>query len=304
MSDSGWSILLAFLVWPGLIGGSILSWFYLWEFRKLLAILQGRQGPPFYQPFFDFVKLMAKRTIMPGGINQVLFYGLPLVSLFSVTAALALLPAPGSPLRSFSGDLVLLLYLLEMPALVDILAGFVTRSIYAQVGSTREAMLTLGYNLPFITALVALALQKNSFSLEAISSGPIGIVNVLAGLALLVAIPARLKTNPFSIPNAEQEIVAGTHTEYNSVPLAIFELTHGLEVVAMAGLFALLFIGPVTNLPLRLVLFLLISAAVVALTCLAAAGTARLKIQHAFRFLWSWGALAAVLALAAALLIH
>jgi NADH-quinone oxidoreductase subunit H len=299
MNDFWWRSLLAIIFWPGLIGGALLGWFDLWLYRKLLARLQGRQGPPFYQPFFDFVKLLGKKTILPGGISAGLFYALPLTALISVVFALALLPAPGSPMRSFNGDLILLLYLLEMPALVDILTGFVTRSIFAQVGSAREAMLTLGYNLPFITALVALAVNNGSFSLQSITTNPIGPVNIFAGLALLLAIPARLKMNPFSIPNAEQEIVAGTHIEYNAVPLAFFELTHHLEVVAMAGLFAALFISPFQGV-LQLAAYLIISILVVALTGLVAAATARLKIEHAFRFLWSWGALAAVLALAAA----
>jgi NADH-quinone oxidoreductase subunit H len=303
MNEWWWRTLFSFLVWPGLLGATLLGWFDLWLYRKLVARLQGRQGPPFYQPFFDFVKLLGKRTILPGGINRLVFFGLPLVALLSVTFALALLPVPGSPMQSFSGDLVVLLYLLEMPALVDILAGFATRSIYGQVGSTREAMLSIGYNLPFITALVAVAVQQGSFSLDKVAAGPLGPVHFFAGLALLLAIPARLKTNPFSIANAEQEIVAGAHVEYNARPLALFELTHALEVVAMAGLFAVLFVGPVSaSLPLRLLLYLLVSTAVVALTCLAAAATARLKIQHAFRFFWTWGALAAALALASALL--
>jgi NADH-quinone oxidoreductase subunit H len=51
---SNWvSYVFALLIWPGLIGGALLGWFYLWYVRKLTAQLQGRHGPPFYQPFFD-----------------------------------------------------------------------------------------------------------------------------------------------------------------------------------------------------------------------------------------------------------
>lgn len=300
--SSLFSTMIALLLWPGLIGACVLGWFYLWFYRKLMARLQGRQGPPFYQPFFDFVKLLGKRTLIPEGVSRTMFYALPVVALISMVFALALLPAPGSPFQSFSGDLILLLYLLEMPALIDVLTGFVSRSIYAQVGSAREAMLSLGYNLPFITAFIALAMNNTHFTLGEIVARPVGWVNVFAGAALLLAIPARLKMNPFSIANAEQEIVAGTHIEYNAAPLALFELTHTLEVTAMAGLFASLFISPFGTGLLGLAAFLLISLAVVALTCLIAAGTARLKVQHAFRFFWSWGAVAAVLAIAAAFL--
>jgi NADH-quinone oxidoreductase subunit H len=291
---------IAFLFWPGWLSAIILAWFYLWLGRKVVARLQGRQGPPFYQPFFDFVKLLGKTTIRPAGINMMLFFGLPLVSLISILGALTLIPAPGSASVSFSGDLIFLLYLLEMPALVDILAGYISRSVYAQVGAVREALLSLGHNLPFILAFIALAIQAKSSNLQTIAAMPFGPVQILAAVALLLAIPARVKANPFSIPNAETEIVAGTHIEFNGPALAIFELVHGLEMVALSGLFASLFSGVISGLIPSLLAYLAISTLVVILTSLLAASTARIKVQHALGFYWRWGALSAVVALIAA----
>ena len=301
MSD-WWRIFLAVLVWPGLLGGALLGWLFLWITRKIMARLQGRKGPPFYQPFFDFVKLMSKETIVPGGTNRLIFYGLPLVALISVTFALSLIPIPGNPLRSFNGDLILLIYLLEMPALCDILAGFATRSLYAQVGATREAILSLGYNLPFLTALIALAVHAKSSSLREIVAATPSPAIVFVALALLLSVPARLKSNPFSIANAESEIVAGIHTEYNSKPLAIFELVHGLELAALVGLFAVLFLPFAHSLVAALVIYILCALVLIFLTTGLAAATARLKIQNAFSFFWSWGAAAAVLAIVVALI--
>ena len=301
MSD-WWRIFLAVLVWPGLLGGALLGWLFVWITRKIMARLQGRKGPPFYQPFFDFVKLMSKETIVPGGTNRIIFYGLPLVALISVTFALSLIPIPGNPLRSFNGDLILLIYLLEMPALCDILAGFATRSLYAQVGATREAILSLGYNLPFLTALIALAVHAKSSSLREIVAATPSPAIVFVALALLLSVPARLKSNPFSIANAESEIVAGIHTEYNSKPLAIFELVHGLELTALVGLFAVLFLPFAHSLVAALVIYILCALVLIFLTTGLAAATARLKIQNAFSFFWSWGAAAAVLAIVVALI--
>jgi len=301
MSD-WWRILLAVLVWPGFIGGALLGWLFLWITRKVMARLQGRKGPPFYQPFFDFVKLMGKETIVPGGTNRIIFYGLPLVALISVTIALSLIPIPGNPMPSFNGDLILLIYLLEMPALCDILAGFVTRSLYAQVGATREAILSLGYNLPFLTALIALAIHAKSSSLREIVAVTPGPAIVFVALAFLLSVPARLKSNPFSIANAESEIVAGIHTEYNSKPLAIFELVHGLELAALAGLFAVLFLPFAHSLIAAMATYILCALVLILLTTGLAAATARLKIQHAISFFWSWGAAAAVLAIVVAVI--
>jgi len=281
------------------LGGALLGWLLLWSTRKIMARLQGRKGPPFYQPFFDFAKLMGKKTILPRGTNRIIFNALPLVSLISVTFALALIPVPGNPMKSFNGNLILLIYLLEMPALCDILAGFITRSLYAQIGAAREAVLSIGYNLPFLTALIALAVHAKSTNLQVIMAAAPGPAIIFVAIALLLSIPARLRSNPFSIPNAESEIVAGIYTEYNSKPLAVFELVHGLELTAMVGLLGILFLPFTHNLMVSVAIYLLGVVVLVGLTTGLAAATARLKVQKAFSFFWSWGAIAALLAVVA-----
>jgi NADH-quinone oxidoreductase subunit H len=291
------------LLWPGLVTGALIGWFLLWMSRKFIARLQGRQGPPFYQPFFDFWKLIGKKTIIPKGVNKFMFYAMPIVSLVSVVLALALLPVPGGSAFSFEGDLVLFIYLMEVPALMDILAGYITRSVYAQVGATREALLTIAYNLPFLSGLIALALRLKTFQLSLFASAPLSIATFVVALTLFLALLSQLKVNPFSIPNAEQEIVAGIHVEYNGVPLALFELTHALEVSALVGLIASLFLGPVASVWGKLLILLLVSVLVIILVNIIATGTARLKVQHAFRFYWTWGVGAAVIAFIAALLL-
>jgi NADH-quinone oxidoreductase subunit H len=291
------------LFWPGLLTGALIGWFLLWMSRKFIARLQGRQGPPFYQPFFDFWKLIGKKTIIPRGVNKLMFYALPIISLVSVVLALALLPVPGGSAFSFEGDLVLFIYLMEVPALMDILAGYTTRSVYAQVGATREALLTIAYNLPFLSGLIALALRLKTFQLTSFASAPISVATVLVALALFLALLAQMKVNPFSIPNAEQEIVAGIHVEYNGLPLALFELTHALEVFALVGLIACLFIGPFISVVAKLLVLLLVTLLVILLMNLVATGTARLKVQHAFRFYWTWGIAASVIVFIAALLL-
>ena len=301
MNSIGSSI-FALLLWPGLIGGTLLGWLYMWFIRKLSARVQGRQGPPFYQPFFDFVKLLGKETILPGNVSRVLYFGLPAVSLLSMVFALTLIPVPGNPVKEFPGDLIVFIYLLEMPAICCILAGFTTRSPYGQVGASREAMMTLAYNLPFLAAVIALAVHAGSFSLVTLASAPLSWVSLAAALAFLVSLPAKLKSNPFSIANAEQEIVAGSHTEYSGIALALFELSHALELVALIDLFAILFLSPFSGGWITWPVFAVLSLAVVVLLTLIGTATARLKINQAFRFYWGWGAAAAALAVVIAVI--
>jgi NADH-quinone oxidoreductase subunit H len=295
---SGWLTFgVALLIWPGLMGGAALGWLFAWIQRKLTARLQGRKGPPFYQPFFDFIKLLGKETVAPGGVNRRLLFALPMISVVAAVCALSLIPVPGNPTPSFAGDLIVLLYLLEVPALCEVLAGYSSRSLYGQVGSAREAILWLAYNLPFLAAVLSLAIQAKSLTLAALVAVPLGPVHLAALAAFLFALPGHLKRNPFSIPNAEQEIVAGPFTEYSGAPLAFFELAHGLELVALVSLFTVLFL-PVGRAPaIGWLVYLVGSGALVAAITLVATATARLTVRHAFRLYWSWGAAAAVLAL-------
>jgi NADH-quinone oxidoreductase subunit H len=297
-----WQYAFAVAVWPGLLGGAALGFFYLWVARKLSARLQGRRGPPFFQPFFDFVKLLGKETVIPRGVNPAPFYALPYVALVSTIFGLVIVPVPGHSVESFAGDIILLLYLLEVPVICDVLAGYVSQSIYGQVSAMREALMTLAYNLPLLAAVIAMSQNAGSFRIGTLQSAPTGVVTILAAIAFLVAIPARLKSNPFSIPNAEQEIVAGAHIEYNSAPLGIFELSHALEVVLLFDTFFVLFVPHFRSVPANAALYFGISLGLMVLVTLAAATTARLTVKRAFRFYWVWGGLAAAAAMVVAII--
>jgi len=297
-----WHYAFAVLVWPGIFGAAALGFLYLWIARKLSARLQGRKGPPLYQPFFDFVKLLGKETVVPRGVNAPLFYALPFLSLAATVFGLVIVPVPGHAVTSFPGDIILLLYLLEVPVICDVMAGYVSQSIYGQVSAMREAVLSLAYNLPLLAAVIAMAQYAGSFRIDSLQAAPFGLVTGLAAIAFLVAIPARLKSNPFSIPNAEQEIVAGAHVEYNSAPLAIFELSHALEVVLLFDAFFVLFVPRLGNGAANSAVYFLVGLGLIVVVTLAAATTARLTVKRAFRFYWVWGGLAAAAAMVVAVI--
>lgn len=295
------SFVFAFLVWPGLLVAAPLGWLELWAMRKALARLQGRKGPPFFQPFFDFVKLMGKRTVIPQGVDRSIFVALPLVSVAALATALVVLPMPGNPAPRLAGDVVVLVFLLEVPAICEVLAGYVGRSIYGEVGAMREALMSLAYNLPFLASIIAVGQSAGSFDLVTLAHQPFGPVHAAAGVAFLIALPGKLKINPFSIADAEHEIVAGGHIEYSGPLLGLFELSHALEVVVLTELFALLFVpAPAAALPALVVWFLAGVAVLLGLT-LVAAVTARARLPQAYRFYWIWGGAASLAALVAGL---
>jgi NADH-quinone oxidoreductase subunit H len=288
------------LLFPGLLFAVPAAWFFMWVERKAVARMQGRIGPPFMQPFYDFVKLLGKQTPQRPGVGGLLMKAWPLIAVSAAAGAVGLLPVlPAS--GGFEGDLILLLALLELPSMCIIAAGFSSRSIFGEIGSAREAVLSVSYNVVFLLAIVSIAVSQHTFRLDALAHLPFSPLQIMGVIALLVCLPAKLHLNPFSLPNAEQEIYSGPMTEYAGPELAMWELSHGLEWVAGTGLVATLVAPHVTLGWLSVLIFVVLSFAIVMLLSVVAAATARLQIDTTVRFYWRCTLIFTVLAVVSAL---
>lgn len=295
-------VFIAFLIFPGLLFALPMGWMMMWLERKSIARMQGRIGPPFFQPFFDFIKLMAKRPIARLQWESNIYTGLALLAVGANLGALTLLPVF---LNSSAGvgDLILFVALAEIAPICWILAGFASRSIFGQVGAVREATLTIASNLPFITALLALASAAKSLQMSDLVTQPALPVRLLGLLALLICLPVKLRLNPFSLPNAEQEIYSGAITEFDGARLALWELSHALEWVMLSGLVICLACPWRSTLWwVNILLFGLGCLLVAILLTTFAAATARLKISQASNLFWRWGFGVSLLALIVALI--
>ncbi len=288
------------LIFPGLLFAVPAAWFFLWAERKAVAMMQGRIGPPFMQPFYDFIKLLGKTTPPRSGVAGMLMKAWPLIAMAAAAGAVGLLPVLPSS-GGFEGDLILLLALLELPSICIIAAGFSSRSIFGEIGSAREAVLSVSYNIVFLLAIISIAASQHTFRLETLAQLPASPLHWLGIAAILVCLPAKLHINPFSLPNAEQEIYAGPMTEYAGPELAMWDLSHGLEWVASTGLVATLVAPHITIWWLAAITFCVLSFGVVLLLSVAAAATARLQIDTSVRFFWQCTLIFAGLAVASAL---
>lgn len=291
------------LIFPGLVFAVPAAWFFLWVERKAVALMQQRVGPPFMQPFWDFIKLLGKSTPPRSGIAGALMRAWPLIAVSAAAGAVGLLPVLPSS-GGFEGDLILLLALLELPSVCIIAAGFSSRSIFGEIGSAREAALSVSYNIVFLFAIVSIAASQHTFRLEAMAAMPHSPLYWLGSLAILVCLPAKLHINPFSLPNAEQEIYAGPMTEYAGAELAMWELAHGLEWVAGVGLVATLLAPHVAMAWLAACIFVALSVVIVLLLSTLAAATARLAIDSSVRFYWQCTLIFAVLAISSAIFVR
>ena len=292
--------LARFLIFPGLLFAVPAAWMVLWLERKSVALLQQRIGPPFGQPFFDFIKLLGKETPPRSGLNGTLMRAWPLIAVSASLGAVGLLPVLPTH-GGFEGDLILLLALMEIPAICLIIAGFSSRSLFGEIGSAREAVLLISYNLVFLMAIVSIAVSQHSFRLESLAAGPLSAWRYLGLLAILICLPAKLHINPFSLPNAEQEIYAGPMTEYAGFELALWQLSHGLEWIAGVGLVAALAVPPSTYFWLDVISVLFVGFVLVLVLSLGAAATARLAIDTTVRFYWQCTIIFAVAAISSAL---
>ena len=244
------AIIIAFL-------GVVIGLFYKGIDRKLAARMQARVGPPIRQPFIDFFKLMIKENIVPENAVPWIFNGVPIMTLVSSISILFYLPISNiPPLLSGYGDIILIIYLLTLPAVGMVVGGFASGSPYASVGAQREMVMMMSYELPLVTTVVALGWklsqvypQLNVFSLAIINAhpiwglvGPLGFVGAIFLLiTLAIVTPGELSKIPFDVPEAETELAGGLLVEYSGRNLAIFSLADAVKTIVMTSLTVVLF---------------------------------------------------------------
>jgi len=286
--------LIALLAFPGGLFVMLNGLAYEWVERKLVARMQNRLGPRWFQPFADLLKLLIKEEIVPQGANAFDFAALPVVALAAALTAALYVPLAGlPPAFSFAGDLIVTLYIMSLLTLCTALAGANTPDRFALSGAVRALTQLFAYEAPFMLAMLGPAVAVGSWQIGEIAargglwlvvSQPIGFAIALLGLM------GKLELPPFDAPEAATEIVAGALTEYSGRGLALFRLARHVELVVGLALIAAFYLGGVAG-PLAYLLKTLALLAVVALMQLL---FARLRIDQTVGLWWRYGALLAL----------
>lgn len=292
-------ILLDYLIFPGFLFTAFVGILASWIDRKVTARVQWRVGPPLLQPFYDIVKLLGKETIVPQ-VNKFVFLSAPLFGMSAVIIVSTLIwKTILDPSATFLGDIIVVLYLLIIPAIAVIIGGSSSRNPLASLGASREMKLVLAYELPFILTLIVPIIKSGSIKLgDIISNGmilssPSGIIAIIVAI---LCMQAKLGLVPFDMAEAETEISAGICIEYSGTPLAIFKLTRYMMLFVMPMFLVTAFMGGIYSFAAILKYVILL-----VLIILIRNTNPRVRIDQAVRFFWGPMTILAVIAIVLAL---
>jgi NADH-quinone oxidoreductase subunit H len=241
--------------------------------RKVAAFMQQRYGPylvgpkGLLQPIADIVKLVFKEDLKPKAADTLLFAAAPVISAVAAIAAFA--PVPFGAATTFFGLLpepmplivadvnvaVLVIFAITSMGVYGIvLAGWSSNSKYSLLGGLRSSAQMISYELAYGMSLATVVMLAGSLSLREIVDAQqgywfgfipkwYGFISPISFVIFATAGVAETNRAPFDFPEAEQELVAGYHTEYSSMRFALFFLAEYINMVTVAAVTTNLFLG-------------------------------------------------------------
>jgi NADH-quinone oxidoreductase subunit H len=260
-----WALILEWVIKSILLILILLGGFaYLTLFeRKVLARIQVRIGPNragpqgILQPIADAVKLIFKEELVPAQAQKFMFYLAPILTVVPAVVVAAVVPWGravtlfGREIPLYVADLnVGVLYITSITSIAVYgitLAGWSSNNKYALLGSMRSAAQMVSYELAlgmsFVTAIILSNSMRVIDIVEAQRTVWFAVLQPVGAFIFMVATLAEVNRAPFDMPEAEQELAAGYHTEYSGMKFALFFMAEYTKMIAISAIAATLYFG-------------------------------------------------------------
>jgi len=262
---SDWSLWLEWFIKALVVTLALLTGFaYLtWYERRALARIQVRIGPnragPFglLQPIADAVKLIFKEELTPGKADKVVFFWAPVITLVPSIIIAAVIPWGTS--FNFFGRTVMLyvadinvgvLYLMSIASIAVygiVLAGWSSNNKYAMLGGLRSSAQMISYELSLGLSFATSIILANSMNMLEIVDAQKGlwfvVVQPVGAIIFWIATLAEVNRAPFDMPEAEQELTAGYHSEYSGMKFALFFMAEYQKMIVVSAILATVYFG-------------------------------------------------------------
>ena len=255
-----WFIKSLFVIFALLTGFAYLT---LYE-RRALARIQSRIGPNragpqgLLQPIADAVKLIFKEELVPAKADRILFFWAPVITLVPSIILAATIPFGPKDVPLFGRQISLVvadinvgvLYLMSIASIAVygiVLAGWSSNNKYAMLGGLRSSAQMISYELSLGLMFVTAIILANSMSLYGIVEQQrdmwFAVIQPVGALIFLIVTLAEVNRAPFDMPEAEQELTAGYHSEYSGMKFALFFMAEYQKMIVISLIAATLFFG-------------------------------------------------------------
>jgi len=241
-----------------------------WVERKVIAHIQVRPGPyrvgphGLLQPVADIVKLITKEDLSPAFVNKTLYLAAPFLAMTLALMSICVIPFGPAirvggvqtwmQLTDLNIGVLFVLAVSSIGVYGIALAGWSSNNKYALLGSLRSSAQMISYELPLSLAIASPLLLSNTLSLRLLVDSQAGgawrwnalrgpFPQIFAFVIFLIAAFAECNRVPFDLPEAENELVAGFHTEYSSMKFASFFMSEYANMITVSCMATLLFLG-------------------------------------------------------------